>query len=294
MRPGAGALHPRSPSSSSAISSVRFCARVAPVLKQLLQDYGDDVALLFRHHPLAMHPQAMLAAQASEAAREQGKFWEMHDRLFADQDNLDRAGLERAAREIGLDMAAFQRSMHKDAGLDRIQRDQTEAARFGAVGTPTFFINGREFRGAQPIEGFKRAIDDEIKNADAKLAAGTPRARLYAALIDRGLDKAPPAPPSPNQPDTTRRYRAEIQGAPVQGAKDALVTIVEWADFECPFCARSEKTLAAILKEYKGRVRRVWRDLPLRVPHPRAVGRGRRTRGGRAGEVLGDARQAHG
>ena len=167
-------------------------------------------------------------------------------------------------------MGKFKAALDKEKGKERIKRDMDDAAKFGARGTPTFFINGRNLRGAQPLEAFKAIIDEEIKKADAKLAAGTPRGQLYAALIKDGLDKA--AAPPPPQPGRragrrTRASRADVKGAPSKGAKDALVTIVQFSDFQCPFCSRVEPTMDKVMEEYKGKVRVVWRDLPLPFHH---------------------------
>jgi protein-disulfide isomerase len=250
-----------------------YCGRAHDTLNQLLKQYGNDLELVYKHNPLPFHQNAMPAALAAEAARAQGKFWEMHDKLFTNQVHLERADLDKYAQEIGLDMAKYKQSMAKEEGKDRIKRDMAEAEKFGARGTPNFFINGHNFRGAQPLEAFKSVIDDEIKKADAKLAAGTPRAQLYAALTQNGLDKAaapPPPAPRAGEPDANTRYRAEIKGAPMKGAKDAPVTIVQWSDFQCPFCGRVEPTISKIMEEYKGKVRVVWHDLPLPF-HPNAM-----------------------
>ena len=239
----------------------------------LLKDYGKDIEIAYRHNPLPFHQNAMPAALAAEAARAQGKFWEMHDKLFAGQQNLDRPSLDKYAQEIGLNMSKFKESMDKEEGKERIKRDMADAEKFGARGTPNFFINGRNLRGAQPIEAFKSTIDEEIKKADAKIAAGTPRGQVYAALIQNGLDKAAAPPPQaarPGEPDANTRFRAEIKGAPMKGSKDAPVTIVQWSDFQCPFCSRVEPTIAKVMDDYKGKVRVVWRDLPLPF-HPNAL-----------------------
>jgi protein-disulfide isomerase len=167
-----------------------YCSRVTPTLESVLKDYGNDVELAFRHNPLPFHNNAMPAALAAEAAREQGKFWQMHDKLFANQQSLDRPGLDKLAQEIGLDMGKFKESMDKEKGKERIKRDLDDAAKFGARGTPNFFINGRNFRGAQPLDAFKAVVDEELKKADAKIAGGTPRGQVYAALTQNGLDKA--------------------------------------------------------------------------------------------------------
>ena len=249
-----------------------FCSRVTGTLTQLEKDYGNDVSISFRHNPLPFHNNAMPAAEAAEAARAQGKFWEMHDKLFANQTNLDRPTLDKLAGEVGLNMSKYKEAMDKDAAKERIKRDMDDAVKFGARGTPNFFINGRNLRGAQPVEAFKSVIDEEIKKADAKLAAGTPRGQLYASFIKDGLDKAAAPKPEarPGEADPNTRFRAEIKGAPAKGAKDALVTIVQFSDFQCPFCSRVEPTVAKVMDEYKGKVRVVWRDLPLPF-HPNAM-----------------------
>jgi len=247
-----------------------FCSRVNGTLAQLEKDYGDDISISFRHNPLPFHNNAMPAALASEAAREQGKFWEMHDKLFGNQAALDRPALDKYAQEIGLNMAKFKASMDGEKGKPRIKKDLDDAANFGARGTPNFFINGRNFRGAQPLDSFKEVINDEIKKADAKVAAGTPRVKLYASFIDKGLDKAAAPPPTPGQPDDKTRFKADVKGAPIKGAKDALVTIVQFSDFQCPFCSRVEPTINQVMKEYNGKVRVAWRDLPLPF-HPNAM-----------------------
>jgi protein-disulfide isomerase len=249
-----------------------YCGRVTATLDQVVKTYGDDVSLSFRNNPLPFHPNAMPAAIAAEEARKEGKFWEMHDKLFAAQANLDRPTLDKIAGEVGLDMSAYKSAMDASKGKEYIQHDMDDAAKFGARGTPNFFINGHNFRGAQPLEAFKGVIDEEIKKADVKLAAGTPRGQLYASFIKDGLDKA--AAPAPQQragePDPNTRFRAEVKDAPVKGAKDALVTIVQYSDFQCPFCGRVEPTVAQVMKEYQGKVRVVWHDLPLPF-HPNAL-----------------------
>jgi len=247
-----------------------FCSRVNGSLDQIVKDYGDDVSISFRHNPLPFHNNAMPAALAAEAAREQGKFWQMHDKLFASQQNLDRPGLEKLAQEIGLDMNKFKAALDKEKNKERIKKDMDDAAKFGARGTPNFFINGRNFRGAQPLESFKEVINDELKKADAKIASGTPRGKLYAAMTEKGLDKAAAPPPPPGQPDDKTRFKAEVKGAPIKGAKDALVTIVQFSDYQCPFCSRVEPTINQVMKEYNGKVRVAWRDLPLPF-HPNAM-----------------------
>jgi protein-disulfide isomerase len=240
-----------------------FCSRVTPTLKQLLDTYGEDVQIAFKHLPLPFHNNAEIAAIAAEAAREQGKFWEMHDKLFANQQALDRTNLEQYAQELGLDMKKFKAALDSGKFKERLEEDKKVAAQFGITGTPSFFVNGRKLVGAQPYEAFKAVVDEEISKADAKLKAGVARKDLYAEIIKDGLEKVPPPPPRPGEAAPGAVYKAEIAGAPSKGAKDALVTIVQFSDFECPFCTRVEPTMDRILEEYKGKVRVVWRDFPL-------------------------------
>jgi len=116
----------------------------------------------------------MPAAIAAEAAKDQGKFWEMHDKLFANQTQLDRPSLEKYAQEIGLDMGKFKAALDAKKGEAQAQADTKEGTQFGVRGTPGFFINGRFLRGAQPFDSFKAVIDEELKKADEKLKSGVP------------------------------------------------------------------------------------------------------------------------
>ena len=136
-----------------------------------------------------MHPRAMPAAKAAEAAGKQGKFWEMHDKLFQDPRALTDENIEKYATEIGLDMAKFKEDL-KDKKLEaKIKKQQSQGSTLGARGTPAFFVNGRFLSGAQPFEAFKALIDEEMKKADALLAKGTPKDKLYDAVIAKGKTK---------------------------------------------------------------------------------------------------------
>jgi protein-disulfide isomerase len=140
-----------------------FCARVVPTLNQIQETYGDRVNLVYKHLPLRIHPEAPGAAAAAEAARLQGKFWEMHDKIFAGQRELSDAKYTEWAREIGLDVERFDKDRRSEQVRARIAKDEQEAERFGVSGTPAFFINGRFLSGAQPFEAFQRVIDEELK-----------------------------------------------------------------------------------------------------------------------------------
>jgi protein-disulfide isomerase len=140
-----------------------FCARGATTVKQLREKYGDKVRIVFRHQPLPMHAQARLAAAASMAAHEQGKFWEFHDALFANQRALDRDSLEALAGKLNLDMERFRRALSSSTWSNYVETEVAEAQRRGVSGTPTFFINGKAVIGAQPVGVFEEAIDAALK-----------------------------------------------------------------------------------------------------------------------------------
>ena len=251
-----------------------YCKAAQPILKQVLDTYGDDVQIAWKNLPLITHRQSALAAMAAEAAHTQGKFWEMHDLLFANQNALDRASLEKYAGELHLDLGKFK------AALDVVNpkghvvdQDAQQAQRFGLVGTPSFFVNGHSLSGTQPFEGWKRLIDEEIRKADAKLAAGVPRAHLYEQLIRDGLEKeeaAPSASESMPGAAAAAMVRVDVGNAPVRGSRDALVTLVVFSDYQCPFCGKVEPTLAQVMETYPGQVRMVWKDYPLPF-HPNAL-----------------------
>jgi protein-disulfide isomerase len=142
-----------------------FCNRVAPTLAQIEKEYGDQVRIAFKHMPLSIHAQARQAHAASEAAHRQGKFWEMHDLIFANQRDLSAETLARYAQEIGLDMDQFGKDIAAEDVTKRIDDDMQQASKLGVTGTPSFFINGRYLSGAQPFPNFKRLIDEAIEKS---------------------------------------------------------------------------------------------------------------------------------
>ncbi|MBW2386055.1 MAG: DsbA family protein [Deltaproteobacteria bacterium] len=140
-----------------------FCSRVGPTLKQVREEYPNDVKIVFKHLPLSIHPKAQGAHAAAEAAHQQGKFWEMHDKIFADQRQLTESKYIEYAGEIGLDVDRFKKDMASAEVKKRVAADSAEAARLGVTGTPGFFINGKFVSGAKPFSEFKRIIDGQLK-----------------------------------------------------------------------------------------------------------------------------------
>jgi protein-disulfide isomerase len=140
-----------------------FCNRAMPTLAKIEEEYGDDVRIVFKHLPLSIHPQAPAAHAAAEAAHRQGKFWEMHDRIFENQRDLKPSTFERYAEEIGLDVDRFRKDVASADVKKRIDDDMRQGSKLGVSGTPAFFINGRFISGAQPFVNFKRVIDEVLE-----------------------------------------------------------------------------------------------------------------------------------
>jgi protein-disulfide isomerase len=170
-----------------------------------------------------------------------------------------------------LNMGQFKAAMDSDKYKKEIQADSDQGAKIGARGTPAFFINGKFLSGAQPYESFKTKIDQELKNAEALVAKGTPKAGVYAALMKDAKSELPAAPsggaaPSepPAGPEADKTiFPVQAGNSPSKGPKNAPLTVVVFSDFQCPFCGRVEPTLAQLEKEYAGKVRMVWKNFPL-------------------------------
>jgi len=140
-----------------------FCLRVMPTLKQLRTKYGDKMRLVWKDFPLTqIHPQAFVAAQAGNCAREQGKFWEYHDKLFGNQSALQPDALKKYAADAGLDTAKFNQCLDSSKYEARVQDALAVGSRLGIGSTPTVYVNGRMINGAQPLEVFEAVIDEEL------------------------------------------------------------------------------------------------------------------------------------
>jgi Na+/H+ antiporter NhaA len=161
-----------------------YCGQAEPIVRELLADFGD-LRYVWRHLPLNdVHPQAQLAAEASEAAGAQGRFWDMYDRLLANQDALSARDLVGYAQELGLDVERFRGHLRKRRGAGRVAEDVESADLSNVSGTPTFFINGRRHYGAYDID----TLSAEVRAARARVAAVSPAdgGRLGAAARPEG------------------------------------------------------------------------------------------------------------
>jgi protein-disulfide isomerase len=239
-----------------------YCKRVEDSLKKIHDNYGDKVRLVWKNEPLPFHPRAIPAAQlAMEARAEKGDkgFWDAHHKLFDLQPKLEDADLEGAAKDLGLNVDKVKEAMKTQKYKKEIDADADMGDDLQASGTPHFFINGRRLVGAQPYEKFQKIIDEEITKAKDLLSKGTPQKDLYETMIKDGK----------GAPEAEKKPMPSVAGAPARGNKNAKVTIVEFSDFQCPFCSRAEDAVNDVMKNYGDKVNFVWRNLPLPM-HPDA------------------------
>jgi protein-disulfide isomerase len=136
-----------------------YCRAAEPIVEGIIEALGDQVRVVFRHFPLRqVHPHAEHAAEVAEAAAAQGKFWEMHDRLFAGQDALDDANLQKYSAELSLDAERVRRELASHQHAARVTEDQDSGVASGVAGTPTFFIDGTRYDGSVALDRMLAAI----------------------------------------------------------------------------------------------------------------------------------------
>jgi protein-disulfide isomerase len=178
-----------------------FCRRAVTVIDQVLKAYPQQVKLVFKHEPLSFHPNAMPAAIAAEAARDQGKFWEMHDLIFANQSTLSNEKFLAWADQLHLNLYRYRGALRTQKNRERILQDAKQGQEYGVTGTPMFFINGRLLPGAYPLEAFKKIIDEEIQNADQLIKSGKKLdASFYAAIVEANKKKFSATPVAEARP----------------------------------------------------------------------------------------------
>ena len=230
-----------------------FCKVVNPTLDKLMQTYAGKIRMVFRHFPLSNTPGAgsLLTHEASVCAQEQGKFWEFHDAVFEMPNSPQPADLDQIAQKINLNLNQFQECLKSGKYRDSIQKDAEEGTQKGVQGTPAVFVNDQLVSGAFPYEHFVNVVEGILNPGKAPIpvpgaGGGEPQPR-------------PPAPPAPS----ARVVFDDLEGRPASGPKNAAVTLVEFSDFHCPFCQKVTPTLEQLVKNYPGKIRRVWRQYPL-------------------------------
>lgn len=169
-----------------------FCGRAQSTLQRISKEYDGQVAIVLRHHPLDFHKDAPGAAAAMQAAYRQSpeRAWALHDKMFEHRKQLSSAALQRYAADVGLDIARFKDDVVDPTIVKQVETDKELALKIGATGTPSFFINGRPIRGAQPFEAFKEIIDAELKAARTLREQGVADSAIYETRAKANSEEA--------------------------------------------------------------------------------------------------------
>ena len=260
------------------------CARTWQVLKNLVEDYPEDVRIVYRSFTVAGFSQGERAAEAAYAAEAQGKFWEMHWRLFEHPGTFDRPSLRAHAEAIGLDVDKFLDDLDTGAYTARRIRHRRQAKALGIAGLPVMFVNGLYLVGYQDEEMWHGVIDEEVSKVRKMLSDGTPRAKIYETLMEGAKTRRVDRPDAPDlrkeladkqaasfypteltPPEPDQRYAIRPEDAPAKGPENAPVVIVEFLDFQCPFCRRAHAEVQKLVADHRQDVRLAVKQLPLEI-----------------------------
>ncbi|HLK63173.1 MAG TPA: thioredoxin domain-containing protein [Bryobacteraceae bacterium] len=140
-----------------------YCVKAIHQLDAVLKAYPKQVKLIFKQYPLESHPQASISAAAALSAHQQGKFWQMHDALFANRERLSRRTILELAGGLGLDMKKFTADLDSPETKKTVARDVADGDKAGVEGTPTVFINGQRYNGSLELPAIKKVLDDKLK-----------------------------------------------------------------------------------------------------------------------------------
>ena len=265
------------------------CGRSWQVMRHLVEDYGDDLRVVFRAGTIPGFQHGERAAEAAFAAGGQDKFWDMHWRLFEYPDDFSRPVLRKHAESIGLDVPQFMDDLDTGRFAAPRIRHRREAVELGLSPLPAAFVNGLFVLGYKDEPGWHALIDREMASARKMSQDGIKRADVYAEFMrtakrgrvddndeaqrlraERAAEALANKPPQLNSPDFKSRY-AVPTGAPGWGPADAPVVVVEFVDYQCPYCRKAEsEVIPALREQYPDQVRVEIRHLPLEI-HPRAA-----------------------
>jgi protein-disulfide isomerase len=256
-------------------------------MRHLVEDYGDDVRVIHRSVTVPGFTQGEHASEAAFAAHAQGKFWEMHYRLFEHATDFSRPMLRSHAEAIGLDLAKFTDDLDQGTESAKRARHRRQGLELGVGPLPAAFVNGLFVLGFKDEAGWHALIDSEIARARRMMQDGISRDAIYAELMKsastspvRDSDDAKnlraearnaknAVPVKLTTPDGAKRYRVPEDG-PGFGPADAPVVVVEFVDAHCPFCRRAlAEIVDPITAKYPDDVRVVLMQLPLES-HPSA------------------------
>lgn len=251
-----------------------FAARAAPTLDTLEKTYGPTVLrVVWKNAPASWHSHAHTAAEAAYGCfdlKGNDAFWHFEDRALTNQKSLDQASFETWAAESYVDLVKFRDGMSTHKWAAKVDEDDRLAKSLHVYGGQAF-VNGIKTYASSSLSTWQKTIDDELPKARAALSGGVAADQVYVNRSTVNYAAAPPAPTfvAPTTASTTV-YRIPVGTSPVRGPHDALVTIVEFADFQCPFCKRAETTIDALRIKYGSDLRIVWKNEPLAF-HTRAL-----------------------
>lgn len=250
-----------------------YCGKLYSTYEELKKEYAGKIRIFFVHNPLGFHKKAKEASSAAIAAQKQEKFWEMYSLLFSKQKEWTKnpdftKWLEDGAKALDLDMEKYNADKSSKNTEELIASNMKYASALGVTGTPGTFVNGRFIGGALPIVSFKTVIDEELTRAnELSSKTGLKGNELYNEIIKDGKPVVIKNNRSVNdtkREDPNKIYDVVLSGnEPVMGDPNGKVTIVEFSDFQCPYCKRAAKTLDELLPEYKKGVKLVYKHFPL-------------------------------
>lgn len=250
-----------------------YCARAQGTLERVLGEFQSDVRVVWKSYPLDFHEHARPASEVGAsvfASAGNDAFWKYHDQIFQHQTALENDDLIGYAVFAGAQANTVRSDLRTHRFRERVARDEALGKQVGVDGTPAFFINGARIVGARPFAELKEIVTGELQHAKRLLEKGVKRSDIYAAATTENLLSADEARAREAQEeaaaaakDAALVHRIPIGKSPTRGSANAAVTIVEFSDFQCPYCKQAEETLRTLDARYPGALRFVWKNKPL-------------------------------
>lgn len=241
-----------------------FCKKLDGTLRTLRTRYGHDLRVVFREFPLPFHKDARAAAEAAQMvllAKGSEAYARFAEKAFAHQTALGRENLEAWMAELGVDAPS---EALREKAKARVDADVAAGTALGVKGTPMSFVDCKAVSGAQSEETFATLVDAHLLAAKELAVKPT---KVYETLCEKFYAPSAPVPTTAEDPTV---HKVDLAGAPVEGPKDALVTVVTFGDYQCPFCKRLDDALVLLRKDFPAKVRLAFRHEPLAF-HKRAV-----------------------
>ena len=240
-----------------------FSARFFGTMKEAEKQYPGKIRTIYHQFPLPFHVGSHEMSEASLCAQEQGKFWEFHDRLMGKPEGKkDKTQLTQIAQELGLDASKFQACLDSNKYVERVDQDIALGKSEGVTGTPGYMIDGRLGTGAIPFESLKPLIDWCLKPQGQYPGKQNPSPSAPGAGT---------APKNALDPGKVYALAPEwLKKSPSRGPENAPVTIVEFVDYNCPFCQKGSTIIEDLVSKHPGQIRLISKEFPLSM-HPNAM-----------------------